>query len=359
MSHSKNMLSQTLQSITTIKLRELQKQQDFFNERKSTILAQVDQSTDDQTKIRYLLEGIARLHALNTNRSLENFADWELDAVLGDSSLSNIRRFVDQSQYDPSVPAFVLGEFQSLLRGILDKKGCKLDYADLYSQLLTEWLGSDAVSTIELSETGSLDGDFEVVEKQKERLQQLSEKFESVVFSSGDVDVEAIQTLLEGLFPNEEAEKALGVLRKKISEFGYRFADGRKPFNKFVLEWCINGLLESDLLSDEKKNTLEDFLKDKVVLAEIADVLNMRFVDLQGWSWDADDGIPVEPRRQLNGKYRVVMVRLSATYFTSQSHRSLESKANATPGPFRTKISFSQSSCTSSPCHGQLNSKAA
>lgn len=65
-------------------------------------------------------------------------------------------------------------------------------------------------------------------------------------------------------------------------------------------------------MSDLKKNTLEEFLKDEVVLAKIADVLNMRFVDLEGWSWDAnlDNGIPVAPCRQLNGKYRIVMVSL-------------------------------------------------
>lgn len=50
-------------------------------------------------------------------------------------------------------------------------------------------------------------------------------------------------------------------------------------------------------------------MKDKVVLAEIVDVPNMRYVDLESWSWDADEGIPVAPRRQLNGKYRVVMAR--------------------------------------------------
>jgi hypothetical protein len=43
------------------------------------------------------------------------------------------------------------------------------------------------------------------------------------------------------------------------------------------------------------------------VLGEIADVLNMRFGDLQSWTWDADGGIPVMPRQQLNGKYRIWM----------------------------------------------------
>jgi hypothetical protein len=41
---------------------------------------------------------------------------------------------------------------------------------------------------------------------------------------------------------------------------------------------------------------------------EIADVLNIRFADFDNWSWQAgEQGIPVLPRPQLNGKYRIWM----------------------------------------------------
>lgn len=222
-----------------------------------------------------------------------------------------------------------------------------MEYAGLYSQLLTEWLSSDAATDTETPDTASLDGDFEIVEKQKERLHQLSEKFESVVFTPGDVDVEQIQGMLQARFANEDAAKALGTLRQRISNFGHRLANQSTPFTPVVLEWCISGLLQSDLLSDQKKNALDDFLKDKVVLAEIGDVLNMRFVDLQNWSWDADDGIPVEPRRQLNGKYRVVMV--------SSIERSTYVAEAYSIYACRTKISSSPSSCTIFPWFGLSN----
>jgi len=65
--------------------------------------------------------------------------------------------------------------------------------------------------------------------------------------------------------------------------------------------------LTNDLLSEKKKTTIGDFLRNKAVLTEIADVLSMRFANLQGWSREAEDGRPVEPRRQLNGKYRIMM----------------------------------------------------
>ena len=47
-------------------------------------------------------------------------------------------------------------------------------------------------------------------------------------------------------------------------------------FDDFTLKWVIQGLLRSDLVTDEKRKVLEDFLNNKVVLAEIADILNMR-----------------------------------------------------------------------------------
>ncbi len=297
MSSSKSMLSQTLQSITDIKLRELQKQRKSFFSRKDALLAQVDETVSEQDKIRELLRGIVKLHPSNPEKSLGEFKDWELDEVSGDSTLSSLRRFVDQSQYDPSIPASMLARFKTQLYEMIEKSSQKLDYADRYSRLLTEWLGSDAASVAETADNASSDGKFEVIERQKERLQQLSEKFESVVFSPADVDTNAIQELLAGFFEDEGAEKALEQLRRRISGFGKRLASDPKPSTKPVLEWCIRGLLQSDILSDQKKTTLEDFMKDKVVLAEIVDVLKMRYVDLESWSWDADEGIPVAPGR--------------------------------------------------------------
>lgn len=126
------------------------------------------------------------------------------------------------------------------------------------------------------------------------------------MFTPGEVDVTEIEELLNLLFPDKESKMALDYVRKATKDFGKTFLVNSAPFDHTTLRRCINGLLHSDLLSEQKKNTLHDFLQDEVVLTEIADVLNMRFADLEGWGWDAEGGIPVEPRRQLNGKYRVV-----------------------------------------------------
>lgn len=51
---------------------------------------------------------------------------------------------------------------------------------------------------------------------------------------------------------------------------------------------------------------LKDFLDNEVAMTEIADVLNMRYADFKNWDWHTgENGIPVLPRQQTNGEYRV------------------------------------------------------
>jgi len=86
-----------------------------------------------------------------------------------------------------------------------------------------------------------------------------------------------------------------------------RRVDGA-PFDEQTLIWSLKALLSNDLLRDDKKAILEEFLKDEVARGEICDVLNMQYSDLENWSWDAgEEGLPVQPRSQLNGKVRIMM----------------------------------------------------
>lgn len=309
MSSPARILPQTLHSITSIKLGELRKQRKGFETRRKKVLEDAEDAKDEQARLRILLTGWARMHTSNADKPLEEFRDGDIQHH-GGLSVTNIRRFLDQAQYDPSIPPTLMKELEGDLCRNMDHISRKFDYADLYSQLLTEWLQSDASSPmdIDMTEDDSADSAFEVVpDTQKTRLLQLSEKFESVVFTPGEVDVKEIEQLLNGLFPDEHSKIALYNVRNATKHFSKTFLVNSAPFDHTTLRLCINRLLQSELLSEQKKTTLHAFLQDEVVLNEIADVLNMRFADLEGWGWDAEGGIPVEPRRQLNGKYRMVM----------------------------------------------------
>jgi hypothetical protein len=73
-------------------------------------------------------------------------------------------------------------------------------------------------------------------------------------------------------------------LRARTEQFekGFQIVNG---FDEDSLKWCIDGLLGSDLLTDPEPAVRSDFSGNKVVLRELADVLNMGVSDLGNWSW--------------------------------------------------------------------------
>ena len=308
MSSSAGILSQTLQSITNTKISELRQQRDTFAALKTRLLASVDNVAEPEVRIRLLLAEIAGC-APESGKKLEDFEDRDLNGDTGELSLKNIRRFLDQSRYDASVPESLLKEWEQELRLLLDQRSHRLDYADLYARLLTEWLADTSAATTPPPEASigdkgqSSEEPFELVAQT--RLQQLWEMFESCAFTPLETDTLAITSHLDGLFESDDAAKALRSLRDEVKSISNNLLASSSPFNVFVLTWCIKGLLKNDL-TEHKKTLLEEFLHNKVVLMEIADVLNMRFANLGKWSW-GEDGICVEPWKQLNGKYRVMM----------------------------------------------------
>ncbi len=98
--------------------------------------------------------------------------------------------------------------------------------------------------------------------------------------------------------------KGWSKLRSKLTEFENTLA-APKQFNSTTLTWVINGLLASDLLTDERREVLRDFLGNATILAEVADVLNMRLAALSTWSWG--ESVALEQQRKITGVYNVLM----------------------------------------------------
>ena len=313
MATSSKVLSQTLHSLTTTKVRELHKQKDIFESRKKAILDRADRATNQQERVKILLKGLLEGQGKSGFTALTHVVKF---------SLERIERFLEQSHYDTSVSTSMLEGYEAELRQKYSQQSKKYDFADLYSKLLEQWLqgdndsGSDKqsrtapVPSVNLQQAASedavsLDGSFELVEK--DRLQQLKDKFAEVVFTPTLTNADAIDKHLHSLFKDVEAQKVLQKLRDQIKGFGETFTNMDSPFSDTTLKATIRGLLKEDLLSEQKRAVLQDFLQNPIVLNEIADVLNMRFKNLSDWSWDAPDGMIIEPRAQLNGKWRVIM----------------------------------------------------
>jgi hypothetical protein len=298
MANNNGFLSQTLQSITATKTREQDKRRKKFEARKTKILETAIAASDDRARLQILLSGFREL-------SFGNGSIHELDSNRKDV-LENMSRYLEQSRCDPSLASDVLHEFASTLRQKLDQESARFDFADLYYRLLAEWTDTNREPIAEVEhDQEEEDGGFEYVARFN--LQKLKDKFSDVVFTPKETDEVEIDVYLSSLFDDDNAKQMLKDFRASIGEFAVRLKGQIAPFDQHVIKTCIKSLLTNSLLNDDAKETLSAFVTNEVVLDEIADVLNLRFSDIDNWSWDADEGLYYEPRRQMNGKYRIMM----------------------------------------------------
>ncbi|ESZ95613.1 hypothetical protein SBOR_4009 [Sclerotinia borealis F-4128] len=210
-------------------------------------------------------------------------------------SLCNIRKFLDQAQHDPSVSEALLKDWQKKLEKELDIHSLKYEYASLYGRLVNEWLSASEDSI------AFDDSSFETIGRKE--MHEQREKWEDYVFKPLITDSSAIDSYLTTLFTSTaDIKKAWCELRRRTVIFE-KGMENQAHFDANSLKWVIDGLLRSDLLTDEKRAILKDFQNNKVVLAEVADVLNMRMSSLDKWEWGSE-GTPVEQRRHINGRYR-------------------------------------------------------
>lgn len=280
-------LSKTLESLTLSKIRELEKQRSAYEDRKAKVLADAESQPDLFLRVNVILNGTKAI----------------LPHVSKEHAVTNIERWLDQQRFDPTVTDDMLKEYETELRSRLDAHSGRLGLADLYSRLLTEWTNaSGAGDNADIAE----DEYLVVDERQKQRLEQLCDQFEEAVFTPHETSAEDIHAFLDSLFPDDEKMKQLNILRNEIYKSTRDEFDEEAPFDEETLTATIGGLLREDIVSEEKQDVLKGFLKNSVALTEIADVLNMRWADLENWDWlSGDEGIPVLPRQELNGKYRI------------------------------------------------------
>ncbi|KAJ5126027.1 reverse transcriptase [Penicillium atrosanguineum] len=286
-------LSRTLQSLTRSKIHELKKQRSKYESRKAKVLVTAAQCSALRDKVACLLAGTKEL----------------APGASKDNAILNIEHWIEQAKYDSSIPSEKLECFETHLCNALDAHSRKLSLADLYSRLLTEWMNPPSNQTNEATKASSEDDDFLLIdERQKQRLKQLCDQFERTVFEPHQTDQIEIDLFLSGLFTTEKSKNALKSLRERVGRELVVIWEEKDPFTIDSLSDCIRGIQAEEVVSEEKQETLKHFVNNKIALNEIADVLNMRYADLKNWDWHTDDeGVPVLPRQQLNGKYRIWM----------------------------------------------------
>ncbi|KAJ4301910.1 hypothetical protein N0V90_004006 [Kalmusia sp. IMI 367209] len=310
MASSGSVFSETLQTITTTKLEELAEQRLTFERQYTQLLDAISKLPNRLERLFILVDGVKSCLGVATIPSKDNTGGRVVVGSTGnprlETDLKNLDRFLEQARYDPSISPKVLENWEKMLLQYLAVQSAKYQYADLYGRLVTEWLTSEK-SALADADPESAEG-FEELPGAK-KLEARAE-WEKVVFEPARVDLKGLVGYLQRLFgpkveesQNASAE-ALTQLHRKVEMFEGRLSSSQQ-FNVSTLKWVIQGLQASDLLSNEKREVLKDFLSNDVILSEIADVLNMRMAALSRWSWG--DHVPLEQRRKVNGGYSIHM----------------------------------------------------
>ena len=326
---SNGALPQTLKSITATKIKELSKQRVIFDQHKREILATAGAAKDLRTRAQVLLDGISRLKGYP--KELLDRDDSDLDADSGaldpndlisgsgagrlqQNDHANIRRFLLQSRYDSSISQSSIQARVTQLETDLRFLEIKHEHGAFYSNLVTEWLSELDESTSSKPQESSADpspasdSSFEPVGRAEMHEQRAT--WEYLVFNAAThVNEDAIHAYLSDLFTKtKRSRQAFTKLQGSIQAFGaYQLARG-SWLDVDELQWVSEALLKADLLNDQKAAILKEFMRNKEVAQEVADVLNMRLASLESWTWTTNGkGIALDMRRQLNGKYRFYM----------------------------------------------------
>ncbi|KAG5643115.1 hypothetical protein DXG03_001541 [Asterophora parasitica] len=285
---------QTLQFITSIKLQELEKQRLAYQDH-AKVLVEADAADDNLiAKCEILLRAVESWSGPGSVSKSPSLG--------GKLNVNNLHLLLRQAKQDPSFSSEILHSWIDTLETHIRHSLMRFDCAKLFGNLLDEWIASGDSSTVSTPSDhleSTLSSDFVKVGRQE--MHDQLDRLNSIIFDEKIIDIDALESYLTVLFSGDEASEALENLRKELHDFGISLR--RQTILETDVENAIRSLLASGLMHEGKRATLSEFLENDVVIREVVSVLNMRMASLESWSWPAD-GIVVEMRRHLNGKYR-------------------------------------------------------
>ncbi|KAL8719983.1 MAG: hypothetical protein Q9225_003100 [Loekoesia sp. 1 TL-2023] len=277
-------LSLTLRSVAASKARQMERQRARFEEGKLTLQHVLDCEP----------KGSKRLEAISAAyRDLPMMARVDNSTV---TFLKNLEHFIAQAAQDPSAR---FAEWERRLMSLLDAQTLRYNHSILYTNIMKEWMNN--IDEPELPDDTGVVGNQDLAASKK----AYRAKWESYVFNAVRTDKTAIATWLEGLFTSTTSTaKAFDVLKRDIANFEKTMSANKEHFNQATMNWCVEGLLRSDLLTDDKRAVLTAMKQDRDALDDITDALNMQMNTLDRWAWP-NEGVPAEQRRQVGSRYRI------------------------------------------------------
>ncbi|KAL2420071.1 hypothetical protein ABEF95_000363 [Exophiala dermatitidis] len=300
-------LSETLLSITASKLKELKKQREQYETQKQELLLAAKSCTSELERTLVLLQGACRMDGIRLPDDDLPEADMRLSSELA-RTRRNQQLLLGQASKDPALSSDLVLVTQHTLLEDLEMRSIRHAHADLFSQLVTEWLSASSNFNLESDAQGRIEESSPEIIGRKEMHEQ-RQQWESLVFSKSETDKAEIQHYLSRLFRSEKrVTNAFNDIENATRAFSRNLWQWRGLFDPASVETAIRGVLQTDLLPEDKAAILTSIRDNRELLQEVADILNIKYASLESWQWTTIDGsIPVQQRRQLNGKYRVFM----------------------------------------------------
>ncbi|KAJ4350955.1 hypothetical protein N0V95_004294 [Ascochyta clinopodiicola] len=224
-----------------------------------------------------------------------------------DDDLTIMARYVEQIEDENCISNDRLQKFEEQLLEKLHKQTNRFEATSLHLDLMREAMNANhtiASSTTKHEHVSTMfEDDFEVVEN---GLEELLETFEAETFTVKSVNIEILEDYLAHLMEGDGSSHGLTKLRESMHQYGNDILEGISAIEEDELEWCIMDLLNNDLVSSEKKKTLESYMQNSFAIKELLGGLNMK--SIRHWNWtNADKGLPVTVRQDADGQHHITI----------------------------------------------------
>ena len=277
-------LSLTLRSVTSSKAAQVIRQENHCKEERLRLQSILDRESNGNKRLKAILKTYSQLPLMpQTNTSRDKF-------------IVSIEKFLQREVPDPCAP---IAQWERRLKAIIYSHHVRYEHANLYTDILKEWRDSTDEPEKLIDDTSF---ELEDLCQSKDVYRQ---KWENYVFNAAETDKDAIVKWLQGFFMSTQASiKALEDLKAGVALFEKEMKENKEHFTKTSMNWCIWGLLRSDLLTDKKRGVLTAIQQDEDAMKDVMDDLNIRINSLNQWAWPTE-GVAAEQRRQVGCKYRI------------------------------------------------------
>ncbi|KAL1591667.1 hypothetical protein SLS60_011665 [Paraconiothyrium brasiliense] len=277
-------MSPVLRETANLKIEELKRFRDDFTK---NIIGNLNRAYDQHEARDSILVRLTTL--------LKRVEAYEAYGVVDDEFAIWIRR-IEQAQNDKSITSQKLVSMENAFHHKLDEFANRLAMSEFHVALMEHALHTPDIHTDigAMLDKVALDDEFELIE---EEVDSVYTAFEQHAFEKSDPNDKAIKDYLAHLF-----DDAVG----DIGNYGDDLLLGEDKLNVELVEWCIEDLQRNELLSAEKRSTLQSYLQSEAALREITETLNAK--SIRHWDWrNGEEGLLVTAKKNADGKYCITV----------------------------------------------------